>query len=165
MKTASHTAALLALLLAAALGVQGQDHPAGSNSVGVLNLRDALDKTRNVWTADIELEIAKMTEAESGRANDLNPQERARIRAKIQDAGNRKKLEVYNEVVRLSGVVAKERGFALIQRIDRMPALEGGETDLSAQIDRRGIVYFNQTIDITTVVLERLNRDYAARKK
>jgi len=61
--------------------------------------------------------------------------------------------------------VAKERGFTLVQRIDRMPGIEGGDTDLNAQIDRRGIVHFDPSIDITNVVLERLNRDYTARKK
>ena len=55
MKLASFAAAALAILIAATLTVQGQDRPAASGRIGVLNLRDALDKTRNVWVADIDL--------------------------------------------------------------------------------------------------------------
>ena len=165
MKLASFAAAALAILIAATLTVQGQDRPAATGRVGVLNLRDALDKTRNVWVADIDLELTKLQEADSGRATDLNPQERARIRAKLLDIGNKRKIEVYSEVVRLCGAVAKERGFDLVQRIDRMPAIEGGETDLASQIERRAIVHFDPSLDITSAVLERLNREYTARKK
>jgi Skp family chaperone for outer membrane proteins len=124
-----------------------------------------MDKAKNVWIADIEQEIHKLQEAESGRAIDLNPQERARIRTKILDLSNKRKLEVYNEIVRISGDVAKERGFDLIQRVDRMPVVESGDTDLGAQIERRAVVHFDASIDLTATVLERLNRDYAARRK
>jgi Skp family chaperone for outer membrane proteins len=179
MKIDLRSAAAIAVLLAAALALQAsgqdksfdlalpglaQDKPAGART-GVLNLRDCMDKSRNRWIADIEQELQKMQEAESGRATDLNPQERARIRTKILDLSNKRRLEVYNEVVRLSGAVARERGFDLVQRVDRMPVIESGDTDLLAQIDRRGIVHYEPAIDITGEVVERLNKDHAARKK
>jgi Skp family chaperone for outer membrane proteins len=158
--------AVLAVALAAALAGTAQDKPAGATGrTGVLNLRDCMDKTRNTWIADIEIELQKQQEADSGRATDLNPQERLRIRTKNLDASNRKRLEVYNEVVRLSGTIAKERGFDLIQRIDRMPVLESGDPDFMAQIDRRPVVYVDPAVDITPSVLEHLNKEYAARKR
>ena len=163
MKTAA-VPALVALLLAGAFAL-AQDKPAAGSRTGVLNLRDCLDKTRNAWIADIEQEIHKLQDAESGRAIDLNPQERARIRTKLLDLTNRRKLEVYIEIVRISGEVARERGFDLVQRIDRMPVIESGDTDLTAQIDRRLVVHHDAAIDLTPAVLERINRDYAARKK
>lgn len=159
-------AAALAVAFAAALAVSAQDKaPASASRTGVLNLRDCLDKAKNVWIADIEVELQKQQDADSGRATDLNPQERQRIRTKNLDASNRKRLEVYTEVVRLSGVIAKERGFDIVQRIDRMPVLESGDPDFMTHIDRRPVVYYDAGVDITTVVLEHLNRDYAARKK
>lgn len=160
MKTAA--LALIAVLLPCALAFHSQDKGA---RVGVLNIRDCMDKARNNRIAEIDAEVAKVQEAESGRATDLNPQERARIRTKILDLSNKRKLEVYSEVVRLSAVIAKERGFDLIQRSDRMPSVDSGDTDLSAQIERRTIVHHDPSIDITTEVLDRINKDHPAKKK
>ena len=92
-----------------------------------------------------------------------NPQERLRIRTKNQEASNRKRLEVYTEIVRLSGLIARERGYDLVERVDRMP--ESGDSDLTGLIERRVIVHFDPSIDITPAVLEHLNKDYSARKK
>jgi Skp family chaperone for outer membrane proteins len=155
-------AAVVAVLLAAGLAARAQNPPAPGARAGVLNLRDCMDKARNPWVAEIEAEVQKMQETESGRATDLNPQERARIRAKIQDLSNKRRLEVYTEIVRLSGEIAKERGFDLVHRIDRMPVVESGDTDLTAQMDRRAVLFSHPSIDITAEVLERLT---AARKK
>jgi len=158
-------AAGIAALLVAGLVGQAQDKPAPAARAGVLNLRDCMDKTRNHWIAEIEQEVQKLSDAESGRATDLNPQERARIRTKILDLSNKRRLEVYGEVVRISGEVSKERGFDLIQRVDRMPVFESGDTELAAQIDRRFVVHYDPSIDITAEVVERLNKVHAARKK
>jgi len=165
MKLSHVTATVLGLSFAAALAVQGQDKAPAGGRVGVLNLRDCLDKTKNQWIADIDLELLKLQEADSGRATDLNPQERLRIRTKNLDVSNRRRLEVYTEIVRLSGALAKERGYDVVQRIDRMPALESGDTDLMGQIDRRMIVYYDPSVDLTASVLEQLNKGYAAKKK
>lgn len=165
MKLSHVAVAALALSLAAALAVQGQEKAPAGGRIGVVNLRDCLDKTKNQWIADIDLELQKLQEADSGRATDLNPQERLRIRTKNLDAGNRRRLEVYTEIVRLSGLLARERGFDVVQRIDRMPVLESGDADLTGQIDRRAIVHFDPSVDLTASVLEQLNKGYAARKK
>jgi len=159
MRTA---AAVVAVLLAAGLAARAQNTPAPPARAGVLNLRDCMDKARNPWIAEIDAEIQKLHEADAGRAIDLNPKERARIRAKIQDLSNKRRLEVYTEIVRLSGEIAKERGFDLVQRIDRMPVVESVDTDLAAQMDRRAVLFSVPSIDITAEVLERL---HAARKK
>jgi hypothetical protein len=159
-------AAAGAIALAAGLSGNAQDKPAApAGHAGVLNLRDCMDKTRNSWIADIDLELQKLQEADSGRANDLNPQERQRIRTKNLDASNRRRLEVYTEIVRLAGVVARERGFEIVQRIDRLPVLESGDADFMGTIERRPVVYHDPGVDITAAVLEHLNRDYAARKR
>jgi len=155
----------VALLVAAAVLVAAAQDKAAGARTGVLNLRECLDKSRNHWIADIEQEVQKVQDAESGRAIDLNPQERARISTKILDLSNKRKLEVYNEIVRISGDVAKERGFDLVQRVDRMPVIESGDTDLMAQIDRRAVVHYDASIDLTSTVLERINKEYAGRKK
>jgi Skp family chaperone for outer membrane proteins len=165
MKLSHVAVTVLALSFAAALAVQGQDKAPAGGRVGVLNLRDCLDKSKNQWIADIDLELQKLQEADSGRATDLNPQERLRIRTKNLDAGNRRRLEVYTEIVRLSAALAKERGYDVVQRVDRMPVLESGDADLLGQIDRRTIVHFDPSVDLTASVLEQLNKEYAAKKK
>jgi Skp family chaperone for outer membrane proteins len=170
MKITPAASAAVGFLLLVALALQAgpakaQNNPAAGGRTGVLNLRDCMDKARNPWIAEIEAEVQKVQEAEAGRATDLNPQERARIRAKIQDLSNKRKLEVYSEIVRLSGEIAQARGFDLVQRLDRMPGAEGGDTDLTAQMDRRDVLYSHPSVDITAEVLERLNKDHAAKKK
>ena len=167
MKLTTAASGAIAFLLLAALALQArpQNNPAPGARAGVINLRDCMDKTRNTWIAEIDAEVQKLQDAEAGRAIDLNPQERARIRTKILDLSNKRRLEVYSEVVRLSGEVAKERGFDLIHRIDRMPAVETGDTDVTGQIDRRVVLYSHPTVDITAEVLERINKEHAAKKK
>jgi Skp family chaperone for outer membrane proteins len=164
MKIAPVVAVLAGLGALAASGFAPQEKAAAGRT-GALNLRDCMDKARNAWIADLEVELQKQQDADSGRATDLNPQDRARIRTKNLEASNRKRFEVYAEIVRLSGVIAKERGFEMVQRVDRMPVLEPPDTDLLGQIDRRGVIFFDPAVDITGEVLGRLNRDYAARKK
>ncbi|HLY74662.1 MAG TPA: hypothetical protein VKU80_11145 [Planctomycetota bacterium] len=160
------TAATLGVAFAAALAVHAQDKNAAlGGRTGVLNLQDCMDKTQNHWIADVEFQLQKQQEADSGRANDLNPQERLRIRTKNLDAANRRRLEVYAEIVRLAERIAKERGFEIVQRIDRLPALESGDADFMNALDRRGVLYHDPGVDITAAVLEQLNRDYAARKR
>jgi len=159
-------ASALAVALAASLAGNAQEKaPGAAGRVGVLNLRECMDRSRNTWIADIDAELQKQQEADSGRATDLNPQERQRIRTKNLDAGNRRRLEVYAEIVRLSGLIAKERGFDLIERSDRLPVLESGDADLMGQIERRVVIHHEPAIDITPAVLEQLNKGYAARKK
>lgn len=158
-------AVVVAVLLAAALAAKAQNNPAPAARAGVLNVRDCMDKARNAWIAEIDAEIQKLHEADAGRAIDLNPKERARIRTKILDHSNKRRFEVYAEVVRLSGVIAKERGFDLIQRVDPVPTVESGDPDFAAALERRPIIHFDPAIDITAEVLERLNREHAAKKK
>ncbi|HVR87788.1 MAG TPA: hypothetical protein VMU54_25940, partial [Planctomycetota bacterium] len=152
-------AAALFGAFAAAFAGNAQDKPAPSTGrTAVLNLRDCMDKSRNLWIAEIELEHQKQQEADAGRATDLNPQERQRVRTKNLDLNNRKRLEVYTEIVRLSGRIAKDRGFDLVERIDRFPVLEPGDPDVMGQIDRRAIIYYDPGVDVTSAVLEQLNR-------
>src|SRR5690349_4603696 len=138
MKLDPRAATVIAVTLIAALALAAaQDKPAAGARSGTLNVRDCMDKTRNQWMAEIEQELAKMQEAASGRATDLNPQERARIRTKHLDHANKRRLELYAAIVRIAADVAKERGFDLVHRIDRVPTVESGDPDLMAQIFSR----------------------------
>jgi Skp family chaperone for outer membrane proteins len=163
MKIDPRTLAAAAVVLVAALavGASGQDKPRS----GVLNVRECMDKARNEWMADIDQDLLKMQEATSGRANDLNPQERARIRTKHLDHYNKRRLELYAALVRIAGEVAKERGLDVVHRIDRMPVAENGDPDVLPQIYSRDIVHADPGLDLTNVVLERLNKEHAGRKK
>ena len=142
-----------------------QDKSGLVGRTAVINLRDCMDKTLNTRIADNEAEVQRIQTAESGRSNDLTPQERHRVRTKITDLSNRLKLEAYAEIVRVSGRVAQERGFELVQKIDRTPVFESGEPDVAALLDRRAVISFLPEADITREVLDRINRDHEARKQ
>ena len=159
------TAAVVAVLLVAALAAGAQNNPAPGARAGVLNLRDCMDKARNTWIAEIDAEVQKLQEADAGRSIDLNPKERLRIRTKILDHSNKRRLEVYGEIVRLAGVIAKERGFDFVHRIDPLPTLESGDNELVNKLEQRDILHFDPSIDITAEVLTRLNRDYADKRR
>jgi Skp family chaperone for outer membrane proteins len=169
MKLDLRVAAAIAVTLVAALALRAgaQDKPAAgpTGRTAVLNVRECMDALRNQGMAEINEEIVKMQQADSGRATDLNPQERNRIRTKILDHYNKRRLEVYTAVVRLAGTVAKEKGFDLVQRADLMPAPVSGDPELMTQIYSRDLVYFDPGIDITSEVLDRINKEHAARKK
>jgi Skp family chaperone for outer membrane proteins len=166
MKIDHRATAILAVLLAGALavGAAQEKPPAGARS-GVLNVRECMDAARNAWMAEIDQELLKMQEAAAGRASDLNPQERARIRTKYLDHSNRRRVELYAALVRIAGEVARERGLDLVHRIDRMPAVESGDPDLMAQIYSRDIIHADPGMDITGEVLARINKEHAGRKK
>ncbi len=157
--------AAIALVAALAIGASGQDKPPAGARSGVLHVRDCMDPSRNSWMAEIHQEILKMQEADSGRATDLNPQERKRIYTKNLDHFNKRRLELYAAVVRHAGDVAKERGYDLVHRIDPMPTVASGDADLLERIYSRDLVYQAPGIDITAEVLERLQREHAGRKK
>ena len=148
-----------------ALALVGSVQEKAGGRVAVLNLREAMDKANNLWMADIEVELQKQADADAGRATDLNPNERQRIKTKQLDLSNKRRLEVYAELVRLSGAIAKSRGFDVVQRVDRMPVLEGGDADLLLQIERRGVIAHDPSVDLTQAVLAQLNGDYANRKR
>jgi Skp family chaperone for outer membrane proteins len=166
MKLDPRLGAVVALVLAAALAIgASQDKaPAGARS-GVLNVRECMDASRNAWMAEINQEILKIQEADSGRATDLNPQERKRIYVKNLDHYNKRRLELYTAVVRHAGDVARERSFDFIQRADLMPTAASGDPDLMERIYARELIYHDPGIDITGEVLARVNKEYAARKK
>ena len=165
MKTVAAGAVAFALVLAAALPAQDPEKPPAAARVGVVSIRDCMEKGRNAWVADIELELQKIVEQDSGRSTDPNPQERARVRAKVQEAGNRRRLEVYGEIVRVSGLIARERGLEIVQNSDRMPGLPTPEADLMPILERRAVVWHAPETELTQAVLDRLNREYAERKK
>jgi hypothetical protein len=159
------TAAVAAVLLVAVLAAGAQNVPAPGSRAGVISIHECMDKARNAWIADIDAEVQKMQAADAGRTIDLNPKERLRIRTKILDHSNKRRLEVYTEIVRLTGVVGKERGFDFVHRIDPMPVLESGDAELVNKMEQRDILHHDPSIDLTVEVLTRLNRDYADRRR
>lgn len=142
----------IGVLALAVIGSAQEKAPAGGR-VAVINLRDATDKARNPMIADIEVELQKQQEADFARATDLNPSERQRIRNKLMELSTRLHAEANAEIVRISGLLAKERGFDLVQGVD---------ADLMGAVERRGILYYDPSVDLTSAVLDRI---VAARKK
>lgn len=136
-----------------------------SGRTAMLRMRDCMDPTQNSRIAADEAEVKKLQESESGRATDLNPEERHRVSTKITDARNRLKLASYVQIVRMSEVVAREHGFDIVCNADRVPMFESGQPDLGAALARRTVIFFRPEVDITREVLDRLNCEWTALNK
>jgi Skp family chaperone for outer membrane proteins len=167
MRLDPRASAVFAVILVGALAVRagGQDKAAPGGRTAVLNVRECMDSARNQWVLEIQQEILKMQEADAGRATDLNPRNASGSNVKNLDHYNKRRLELYGAIVRIAGAVAKERGFDLVHRADPMPLAASADPELMAQIFARDPVYYDAAIDITNEVLERLNKEAAARKK
>ncbi len=75
-----------------------------------------------------------------------------------------KKIEVYNAIRKAVELIAKEQGFDLVLRVET-PLLEEGEQEgISSKIASRVVLYNNDAVDITPVVLKRLNQEYEKEK-
>ncbi|HXX94363.1 MAG TPA: hypothetical protein VEN81_12075, partial [Planctomycetota bacterium] len=61
-------------------------------------------------------------------------------------------------------LVARERGYSMVLRSERLPVLNDPEP-LSSQISGRALVWHDASSDITDEVLKRLNEAYAEQKK
>jgi Skp family chaperone for outer membrane proteins len=71
---------------------------------------------------------------------------------------------LYNEMVKEIAEMAKEDGFSLILRVDQAP-METQYQDPTAEIKTRNVLYASSALDITDLLIRRLNEKYSRRKE
>ena len=71
--------------------------------------------------------------------------------------------EVYSEVQKAIGVVAKSRGFKVVLYHRRGKLQATSTADMRSEISQRKVVYSDEAIDITTSVLSSLNAAYRSK--
>lgn len=78
---------------------------------------------------------------------------------------NQLQVQVYNEIRRVVAMYGKDRGYALILRVEE-PALESddGAPTAAAQIQARVVLHHAEGIDVTRDILRILNEEYAKEK-
>jgi Skp family chaperone for outer membrane proteins len=81
---------------------------------------------------------------------------KARITEHYTDA----KRAVFNEIQRVVDLVGKDQKFDLILRVEEPQLQEQDEINISTQIISRVVLYANETVDITQMVLKRLNEEH-----
>lgn len=86
-------------------------------------------------------------------------------KAQYLDFYSEKKIEIYNEIRRIVGLIAQEQKFDLILRVES-PNL-GDQQDpenVTQRINNRVVLFSHDNMDITNLVLERLNAEYKKQK-
>ena len=71
--------------------------------------------------------------------------------------------EMYAEVQKAIGVVAKTRGFKVVLHQQRGPLRASSTADMRVEISQRKVVYSDDTVDITAGVLSSLNAAYRSK--
>ena len=165
MNTRLVLAVLLSLAAGAALKGYGQDKPAPPAArIATVDLRLCYDKDHYDRIKDVDAELQKIADDIAPRLKEGDPKERERLRADYLEFYARKKLAIYQEIARVAGVVAKERGYTMVVKSDRVPVPNDPES-ISAQINSRPLVWHDSASDLTDEILKRLNEAYAELKK
>ena len=86
-------------------------------------------------------------------------------KAQYLDFYSDKKIEIYNEIRRVVGLIAQEQKYDLILRIEA-PTLNDQQDpeNVTQRINNRVVLYSHDSVDITNMVLERLNSEYKKSK-
>jgi Skp family chaperone for outer membrane proteins len=85
-------------------------------------------------------------------------------RTKYLEYYSDKKIEIYNEVRRVVAMIAQQEKFDLILRVEA-PLLEEQDPETVTQrINNRVVLYSHENVDITPLVLKRLNDEWAKSK-
>ena len=86
-------------------------------------------------------------------------------KAQYLDFYSDKKIEIYNEIRRVVGLIAQEQKYDLILRIEA-PTLNDQQDpeNVTQRINNRVVLYSHDSVDITASVLERLNAEYKKQK-
>ena len=86
-------------------------------------------------------------------------------KAQYLDFYSDKKIEIYNEIRRVVDLIAKEQKFDLILRMEA-PTLNDQQDpeNVTQRINNRVVLYHHESVDITTLVVERLNAEYKKQK-
>lgn len=82
-------------------------------------------------------------------------------KAQYLDFYSDRKIEIYNEIRRVVGLIAQEQKFDLILRVES-PTLSDQQDpeNVTQRINNRVVLYSHDNVDITTAVVERLNAEY-----
>ena len=86
-------------------------------------------------------------------------------KAQYLDFYSDRKIEIYNEIRRVVGLIAQEQKFDLILRVES-PTLSDQQDpeNVTQRINNRVVLYSHESVDITNLVLERLNAEYKKQK-
>jgi len=86
-------------------------------------------------------------------------------KAQYLDFYSDKKIEIYNEIRRVVGLIAQEQKFDLILRIEA-PTLNDQQDpeNVTQRINNRVVLFHHESTDITNLVVERLNAEYKKQK-
>jgi Skp family chaperone for outer membrane proteins len=76
-----------------------------------------------------------------------------------------KKIEIYNEIRRVVALIAQEQKYDLILRVEA-PTLNDQQDpeNVTQRINNRVVLYSHESVDITGMVVERLNAEYKKQK-
>ena len=119
----------------------------------LVELKEQIDSLPREMTLRVEkmllyrrMETDRKFEAEYGRS-------------KYLEYYSDKKIEIYNEVRRVVAMIAQEQKFDLILRVEA-PLLEDQDPETVAQrINNRVVLYSNEGVDITPLVVKRMNEE------
>jgi len=82
-------------------------------------------------------------------------------RAKVLDYSSDRHVEVYNEIRRVVNLIAQEQKLDLVLRVEQ-PLLEEQDYETASQrINNRVVLFHHDSVDITPLVLKRLNDEWA----
>ena len=86
-------------------------------------------------------------------------------KAQYLDFYSDKKIEIYNEIRRVVALIAQEQKYDLILRVEA-PTLNDQQDpeNVTQRINNRVVLYSHDSVDITTLVVERLNVEYKKQK-
>ncbi len=86
-------------------------------------------------------------------------------KAQYLDFYSDRKIEIYNEIRRVVALIAQEQKFDLILRVES-PTLSDQQDpeNVTQRINNRVVLYSHESVDITAIVLERLNAEYKKQK-
>ena len=86
-------------------------------------------------------------------------------KAQYLDFYSDKKIEIYNEIRRVVGLIAQEQKYDLILRVEA-PTLNDQQDpeNVTQRINNRVVLFSHDNMDITNLVLERLNAEYKKQK-
>lgn len=85
-------------------------------------------------------------------------------RTKYLEYYSDRKIEIYNEVRNVVKMIAQEQKFDLILRVEAPMLEEQDPETVTQRINNRVVLYNHESVDITPLVLKRLNEEWAKQK-
>jgi Skp family chaperone for outer membrane proteins len=86
-------------------------------------------------------------------------------KAQYLDFYSDRKIEIYNEIRRVVTIIAQEQKFDLVLRVESPGVSDQQDPEnVTQRINNRVVLYSTENMDITNLVLERLNADYKKQK-